>query len=199
MNVSGLVRLRLSLSNPSTPLLRLFKALDKQAYFKSLQPNPDTKEAIIVQTGAADSSTVRLQVKENRKLSPSQIDELVGAYVAGASILALKRRFCVHEQTVRAHLRRHGVNLRPIRILATTQEIEAERLYVEMIWSMEEIAAKFNVSETTIRNVLIRRGVKPRGHERRAIDTTHTRDPHPHHHEHPHRPHRAHPSPKDIP
>ena len=123
----------------------------------------------MAQTGMADApSKVRLQVKENRKLSPGEVVELVDAYKAGASQAKLTRRFGIHEQTVRAHLRRQGVKLRPLRALAEVQEVEAVRLYVEEMWSLAEIAARFKVGQTAIRNVLVRRGVERRAQARRV-------------------------------
>jgi DNA-directed RNA polymerase specialized sigma24 family protein len=100
---------------------------------------------------------VRLTVKENRKLSPAGAGELVQAYVAGESQRELARRFGLHEQTVRAHLRRQGVTLRPIRVLTEAQEEDVVRLYVEEMWTLAELAVKFEVSAAAVRQVLVRR------------------------------------------
>lgn len=110
---------------------------------------------------------MRLQVKENRKLSPHEVVELVDAYKAGASQAELRRRFGVHEQTVRAHLRRQGVKVRPLRALTEEQEVEAVRLYAEEMWSLAEVAGRFGVGQTAVRNVLVRRGVGRRAQARR--------------------------------
>jgi lambda repressor-like predicted transcriptional regulator len=162
------VHLSDSLSNPGTPLLRLVAALDELGGLENVQVSGVAREAIMAQTGAVDLSLVRLEIKENRKLSPSEVAELVDAYEAGASQRELTRRFDLHEQTVRAHLRRQGVKLRPLRALTEAQEVEVVGLYVEKVWSLAELAGKFAVSQTAIRNVLVRRGVGMRAQARRV-------------------------------
>jgi DNA-directed RNA polymerase specialized sigma24 family protein len=143
-------------------------ALDELGGLKKPQASEVAHEAIVAQSGAIDPGTVRLQVKENRKLSPAEVAELVDAYKAGASQRELTRRFDLHEQTVRAHLRREGVSLRPLRALTEMQEVEVVRLYAEGMWTLGEVADKFGVSEGAVRNVLVRRGVERRPQVRRA-------------------------------
>jgi hypothetical protein len=87
-----------------------------------------------------------MAVKKNRKPSPSKVKALAGAYQAGESQAELARQFGLHEQTVRAYLRRQGVTLRPVRVLTDAQEDDVVRLYVEEVWSLAELAAKFRVS-----------------------------------------------------
>jgi DNA-directed RNA polymerase specialized sigma24 family protein len=117
------VHLSDSLSNPGTPLLRLVAVLDELGGVENLQVSGDTREAVVAQTGAEDVASVRLQVKENRKLSPTEVVELVAAYEAGVSQRELTRRFGLHEQTVRAHLRRQEVNLRSVRVLTQPRRL----------------------------------------------------------------------------
>jgi hypothetical protein len=45
-------------------------------------------------------------------LNASEVDALVNLYKTGASMTGLAQRFGMHFQTVRAHLRRRGVDLR---------------------------------------------------------------------------------------
>src|SRR5262249_47493941 len=125
-------------------------------------------EAIVEQTGVEDAESVRLDVMENRKLSPPEVAALVEAYSVGASQKELARRFGMHEQTVRAHLRRAGVALRPARALTDEQENAAARMYVEERLSIAELAVKFSVSASAVRSALIRRGVKRRAQARRT-------------------------------
>lgn len=103
-----------------------------------------------------------MQVKENRKLSPGEITELVEAYRQGESQAELARQFGMHDQTVRAHLKRQGVKSRAVRAFDDTQEMEIVRLYVKQEWSLAELADKFDVSYAAVRNVLVRRGVPRR-------------------------------------
>jgi len=167
-NMSILVHLSDSLSNPTEAVERLVAALEAPGGLKNVQVSGNIQDVIVAQTGAVDPATVRLQVKENRKLSPGEVVELVDAYKAEVSQAALTRRFGVHEQTVRAHLRRQGVKLRPLRLLTGVQEAEAVRLYVEEMWSLAELADRFKVGQAAVRNVLVRRGVERRAAARRA-------------------------------
>ena len=110
---------------------------------------------------------MRLAVKENRKLTPDEVAEVVARYQAGASIRSLGKTFRMHEQTVRAHLRRQGVTLRSVRALTKSQGDEAVRLYVDEQWTLAEIGRKLNVDHSTIRSLLVRRGVRRRAAARR--------------------------------
>lgn len=158
-----------SLSNLPPALERLVLALEGLGGLEKMQVSGgDVRGEILGQSGADDPAVVRLRVKENRKLSPAEVGELVDAYEGGASQAELTRRFGLHEQTVRAHLRRQGVSLRPLRALTETQEVETVRLYVEETWSLAELAARFKVGQTAIRNLLVRRGVERRGQTRRV-------------------------------
>lgn len=159
-----------SLSNPDTPLLRLVTALDGLGGLEETQVSAIARDAIVAQTGAVDSASVRLEARENRKLSPTEVADLVARYRAGASIRSLSQAFRMHEQTVRAHLRREGVTLRPLRVLTETQEVEVVRLYVEETQTLAELADKFGVSASAVRRVLVRRGVARRSQIRRALN-----------------------------
>jgi hypothetical protein len=106
--------------------------LDNRGGVSNLPVGAEAARAeLIAQTGVDDPSNVRLAVKENRKLSPDEVVELVRQYEAGATIQSLGVSFGLHTQTVRAHLRRKGVTLRSMRALTDEQEVEVMRLYVE--------------------------------------------------------------------
>lgn len=100
--------------------------------------------------------------KVDHKLRPDEIAALVGEYEGGATVRSLGRRFSVHEQTVRAHLRRAGVILRPVRALTAEQELEAIRPYVDQQLTLDQVGDQLGVGATTVRKVLIRRGVERR-------------------------------------
>jgi IS30 family transposase len=121
----------------------------------------------VISTIVGDPSAVRLQVKKNRKLSPTEVVELVDQHQAGVSVPSLSKLFELHEQTVRAHLKRQGVKLQPYRTLTNAQQTEVLRLYVDELWSLARIARKFNICETTVRNTLARHGVQRRARTRR--------------------------------
>src|SRR5262249_5277692 len=94
----------------------------------------------------------------NRKLKPAEVDELVALYQAGARLAALGRQFGMHEQTVRAHLQRRGVELRgkqaltKVKIKSVVQRYQAGE-------SSLDLSRAFGVADSTIRNVLRREGV----------------------------------------
>jgi hypothetical protein len=62
-----LVRLRDSLSNPGTPLKRLFAALSRGSDFSTQLVEGQVEPPAVAQAGATDPSTVQLKVKENRR------------------------------------------------------------------------------------------------------------------------------------
>ncbi len=140
-----LVHLSDSLSNPPKAVRRLVAVLDEAGGLENMQVSGVAYEMIMAQTGAVDPCLVRLEIKENRKLSPAEVMELVAAYEAGVSQRELARRFGVHEQTVRAHLRRQGMTLRPLRALTETQDAEAVRLYVDETWTLGGLSCRIQV------------------------------------------------------
>lgn len=51
----------------------------------------------------------RLSNPPQRRLSPTDLDDLIEAYQAGATISQLADEFGIHRTTVAGHLDRHGV------------------------------------------------------------------------------------------
>lgn len=81
------MRLRDSLSNPPKGLKRLVVALEQVEASTNAQVKARLVEALVEQTGAENAGSVRLEVKENRKLSPPEVATLVAAYQAGINRL----------------------------------------------------------------------------------------------------------------
>lgn len=133
------VRLTDSLSNPPQAVERLVATLDARGGLENLQVGGEASDAAVAQSGAVDPADVRLQVKENRRLSPAEVAELADAYRRGTSQAELSRRFGVHRETVRRHLMGQGVDRRPRRALTDVQEAEAVRLYVEETLTLAEL------------------------------------------------------------
>lgn len=157
-----------SLSNPGQPLVRLVKAVNAAGGIAHLQGEVEgTREELIAQTGAEDATSVRVKITENRKLRPDEVVQLVAAYQAGTSQGELSRRYGLHIQTVKAHLRRHGVTIRPVQVLTAEQQDEAVRLYTDEAWTLREIATKLHVSSDTVRRILLQHGVTMRPRSRR--------------------------------
>lgn len=104
----------------------------------------------------------------NRKLKPAEVQEVVAAYGAGTSLAELARTWGRHEQTVKAHLRRSGMRLRPVQVLTDDQVTQIVERYVagSTIWQLHE---EFAVSEDTVRRKLVGAGVtmRPRGRRQR--------------------------------
>jgi transposase-like protein len=100
----------------------------------------------------------------NRKLNPTEGVDLVEAYQAGEHISSLARRFSMHEQTVKAHLRRAGIRLRPWPRLVAAEIAEAALLYVAG-WTLYQLGDTFGCNASTMRRALHLAGVdiRPRG------------------------------------
>jgi hypothetical protein len=78
-----------SLSNLGAPLLRLVEVLDEVGELENIQVSEVTREAITAQSGVVDPGLVRMEVRENRILSPDEVTELVESYRRGAGVREL--------------------------------------------------------------------------------------------------------------
>jgi hypothetical protein len=56
------------------------------------------------------SRTRKRQVQ--RRLTPAQVEQLIGEYQSGDNILKLAKRWRLHRTTVAEHLRRSGISVR---------------------------------------------------------------------------------------
>jgi len=147
------------LSSPPEHLQRALRAFENTSLTVSVQvPKPATG------TEAEQRHPPRAKVvlqQPNHKLKPAEIADLIRSYQGGSSIKGLGRTYRIHEQTVRAHLERAGLALRPQRVLSEQQTIEIVALYAEG-QSMRELAAQYNVSYASVRNYLLGAGVELR-------------------------------------
>lgn len=125
--------------------------------FDSLRSQADEKPRS--QPVLAAKQVVRT-VQSQRRLSPEELDDLVSAYVAGATVKDLATRFGVHRHTIAAHLDRAGVP-RHQNGLTTSQVAEAAQLY-DTGWSLAKIADYFSVQPTTIYYWLRKEGIQIR-------------------------------------
>lgn len=98
-------------------------------------------------------------------LSAAQVDELVGLYEAGATLVELGERFSVHRRTAAAHLVRRSVRIRR-RGLDESHLAEAVELYAEGL-SLMEVGLRFGVSQQAVRRALAVEGVEIRPSGRR--------------------------------
>ena len=98
----------------------------------------------------------------NHKLTPIEIQNLVVAYQAGTDLSALSEQFALHRQTVRAHLKRQGIELRSDSPAMSEQQINyAVRLY-DSGQPIAKVAQQLSKPESTVRRALHQRGVKMR-------------------------------------
>ncbi len=94
----------------------------------------------------------RLSNPPQRRLSPADIDNLIEAYRAGATINRLAVDFGIHRTTVAGHLDRHDVP-RQSELTARDDEIltQAAELYATGS-SLADVADQFGVDAQTVAN-----------------------------------------------
>jgi lambda repressor-like predicted transcriptional regulator len=138
------VHLSEQLSHFAKPLQRALTAVEKHRRTPSVRiPEP------------------RPVVRPNTKLRSEQLKALVAAYESGVSIRKLGRQYRAHEQTIRAHLERAGVEIRPLRMADADLVAEIVRLY-ESGSSLRQISKQSGVTYGSVRNYLLRAGVELR-------------------------------------
>jgi hypothetical protein len=91
------------------------------------------------------------------RLSPERAAQLVVEYESGVEMYVLAERYGIHRHSVRAHLDRAGVVVRP-RGLSEIQTDEAVRLYVAG-WPLVRLAERLGCDHETVRRALKLRGV----------------------------------------
>jgi hypothetical protein len=95
-----------------------------------------------------------------RPLRQGEVDELVAAYQAGATVFDLAARFGIDRKTVGQHLRRRGIDTTPAGL--QPDEVRAAVELYEVGWSLIRIAEKFDVAGNTVRRYLLEAGVELR-------------------------------------
>ena len=112
-----------------------------------------------------------------RRLSPTDIDDLLDAYRAGAAISQLAVDFGIHRTTVTGHLARHGVPRDSEQTAWDNRTLEqAAELYATGL-SMAAVAHRFGIDEQTVANRFRRAGVpvRPRRGWTSRVHTEHER------------------------
>jgi DNA-directed RNA polymerase specialized sigma24 family protein len=97
-------------------------------------------------------------LQPQHRLAENEIDELVRAYQAGATVKDLVHRYGVCQTTVLAHLDRHGIARRQPVGLSDEQTTEATRLY-ERGLSLAAVGQKLGFDSKTVRKYLADAGV----------------------------------------
>ena len=110
-----------------------------------------------------DRSSHRTSGKANPKLALDQVKRLISLYEQGDSLLQLSRRFGIHRGTVKDHLRRAGIDIRPGNQAKLSEEDKDEiaALY-ESGLSIHKLALQFGVTDSPVHNALKGRGVRMR-------------------------------------
>lgn len=93
-------------------------------------------------------------------LTDAEVDELVAAYEAGATLRGLAKQFHIHRLTAAAHLTRRGVPVRRAG-LDSVQTKEAARLCQDG-WTLVQLGRRFEVDAQTVRRTIARQGVSIR-------------------------------------
>lgn len=96
-----------------------------------------------------------------KRLNDEQVKELILAYTDGATFNQLSDRFGISRDTVGAILKRNGVDTHR-RFVSEEVAREAARLY-EQGMSLARVSKQLDVSYSTLRKKLLKRGVKMRG------------------------------------
>ena len=104
----------------------------------------------------------RLSNPAQRRLSPTNVHDLVEAYRAGATINELAVEFGIHRTTVAAHLDRKRVpRRREASVWDQNALREAAELYATGL-SLADVASRFGIDAQTVANRFRRAGVTVR-------------------------------------
>jgi transposase-like protein len=109
---------------------------------------------------SANPTAVRPPKQHQRRLPPEEAEELVAAYLAGATALTLAGKNSIHRTTVLALLERHQVSRRG-RVL-TPNHIERAVSSYASGRSCSSIGKELQVNPETIRQALLKAGVAMR-------------------------------------
>ena len=104
----------------------------------------------------------RLPNPPQRRLSPTDIDDLIAAYRAGATISQLAVEFGIHRTTVAGHLDRRGLPRRSEQTAWDDETLtQAAELYATGL-SLADVADQFGIDAQTVANRFRRAGVAVR-------------------------------------
>ena len=112
-----------------------------------------------------------------RRLSPTDIDDLIAAYQDGATIIQLAADFGVHRTTVGEHLDRHGVPRHSKQVAWDESKLkDAAELYATGL-SLADVAKRYEIDAQTVANRFRRAGipVRPRRGWRSRVHAEHNR------------------------
>ena len=104
----------------------------------------------------------RLSNPPQRRLSPTDVDDLIAACQAGATISQLAVEFGIHRTTVTGHLDRHGVPRHSEQTAWGDRTLkEAAEMYAAGL-SLADVGEQFGIDAQTVANRFRRAGVAVR-------------------------------------
>ena len=123
-------------------------------------------EELLVRAGSSSPtvrSTTRVIAVKVQKLTQDQTDELCSLSHGGESLSRLATHFGIHRGTVKEHLRRVGIEIRPGNQAKLSEDDKdaIAKLY-EAGLSIHKLALQFGVTDNPVHNALKERGVTPR-------------------------------------
>jgi lambda repressor-like predicted transcriptional regulator len=130
-------------------------------------------DELLVLAGSS-SPTVRSSTRvisgRARRLTHDQIDELCSLYQKGQSLPRLAIFYGIHRGTVKDHLRRAGIEIRPGNVakLSAEDKDQIARLYEAGI-SIHKLALQFGVTDNPVHTALKKRGVRMRDPHGRVL------------------------------
>jgi DNA-directed RNA polymerase specialized sigma24 family protein len=117
----------------------------------SVRSKYSNSDSTVPEESVVDPAVRRTLLRDNRKLQPAEIDELVQLYEPGLDLIELGRRFGMHRHTARSHLLRRGIKLRPQYLpLTSNQRADMVAAY-ESGMSTYRLAKDYGISPDTVR------------------------------------------------
>jgi lambda repressor-like predicted transcriptional regulator len=162
------------LSNPSEAI----ETVAAQGFAAS----PGESETVESRPSTAPESTQRTPSEEKgrlsnpiqRRLSPTDTDDLIAAYRSGTTINELAHRYRIHRSTVTATLNRHHVERHHSQTEWTSEILaDAADLYASGL-ALAAVAARYGVDPQTVANRFRRAGIPVR--PRRGWPPQHNRN-----------------------
>jgi len=119
-----------------------------------------------VQSESPPEEAGRLSNPSQRRLSPTDIEDLIEAYQAGFTITELAVRFRIHRTTVASHLDHHHIPRHRQRTAWDEETIRrAAKLYGTGL-SLADVAAEYGIDAQTVANRFRRAGIPVRPRRR---------------------------------
>lgn len=111
---------------------------------------------------ATPTMSARNRVRDQRRLDPDQILNLVAEYFQGRSVAQLSRSWKIHRTTVMDHLKRNDIPRRPAKRKMTDTQVEQAAERYRAGESLAKLGTRYDVDPQTISRELKKIGVQIR-------------------------------------